>query len=266
MAPSHPAQRAAATRGSLSARQWTDIDRAARIARTRGVVIALPCGVTVSAAEDKPATSGSQKQVEQQDGARRGASGQHSTATDEEAAARSKRKKEEREALRRETHVPRRCVNRWLALVQPTLWAARRQLLDAVFTAYMRAGLSPKRDAQRKLRDLFRRFDRRHRHAQVGDMSMDKPPAAGQPATGSRARLDDDLQSISTDEELDGIALHKAIEDPELQAAIAMSLEDSHRSASPSGRKVAFTRSLDEAGIPATPGSARGHRKKRSGK
>ena len=90
--------------------------------------------------------------------------------------------------------------------------------------------------------------------------------SATQPATGSRARLDDDLQSISTDEELDGIALHKAIEDPELQAAIAMSLEDSHRSASPSGRKVTFTRSLDEAGIPATPGSARGHRKKRSGK
>ena len=44
-----------------------------------------------------------------------------------------------------------------------------------------------------------------------------------------------------------------------------MSLEDSHRSASPSDRKVSFSRSLDEAGIPATPGSARAHRKKRGG-
>jgi len=63
--------------------------------------------------------------------------------------------------------------------------------------------------------------------------------------------------SSSTDEELDGIALHKAMADPELQAADAMSPEDSHRSASPSDRQ-ATTRSLDEAGIPATPGSALG--------
>jgi len=63
--------------------------------------------------------------------------------------------------------------------------------------------------------------------------------------------------SSSTDEELDGIALHKAMADPELQAADAMSPEDSHRSASPSDHQ-ATTRSLDEAGIPATPGSALG--------
>ena len=44
---------------------------------------------------------------------------------------------------------------------------------------------------------------------------------AGKPATGAsaRARLDDDLQSISTDEELEGLALLKAIEDPELRLA-----------------------------------------------
>ena len=258
MAPGHPAQRAAATRGVLSSRQRQDICWAARIVRRDGVAITLPSGARVEAGRP-PA---SQQQAQQ--GTRQGTSGE-STATDGAAAERSKQKKEEREASRRETHVPRRCVNRWLALVQPTLWALRRQHLDATFGVYMRSQLSPKRDAQRKLRGLFRRFVRHHRLAQVGDSSSAKPPATEQPATGSRARLDDDLQSVSTDEELDGIALHKAIEDPELQAAIAMSLEDSHRSASPSGRQ-ATTRSLDEAGIPATPGSARGHRKKRSGK
>ena len=214
MPPPHPAhpQRAAATRGSLSARQRQDVCWAARVVCREGVRITLPSGVKVEA--DRPPAP---QQQEVQQGTRHGASAE-SSATDDAAAVRSK-KKEEREARRRETHVPRRCVNRWLALVQPTLWAARRQLLDATFTAFMRTGLSPKRDAQRKLRDLFRRFDRRHRHAQVGDASGAKPPETGLPATGARARLDDDLQSISTDEELDGIALHKAIEDPELQVS-----------------------------------------------
>lgn len=258
MAPGHPAQRAAATRGVLSSRQRQDICWAARIVRRDGVAITLPSGARVEA--DRPPAS----QQQAQQGTRQGTSSE-STATDGDAAERSRRKKEEREAQRRETHVPRRCVNRWLALVQPTLWALRRQHLDATFGVYMRSQLSPKRDAQRKLRDLFQRFVRRHRHAQVGDTSSAKPPASGLPATGARARLDDDMQSISTDEELDGIALHKAIEDPELQAAIALSLADSQRSASPSGRK-ASARSLDEAGIPATPGSARAHRKKRSGR
>jgi len=130
----------------------------------------------------------------------------------------------------------------------------------------MRASLSPKRDATRKLRALLQRYVHRCRLSQVGDSSRGGPPTGTQdnraPGRVQFAFSDD---SVSTDEELEGIALHKAIEDPELQAAIALSLEDTHRSASPSGRKTS-ARSLDEAGIPATPGSARAHRKKRSGR
>ena len=80
----------------------------------------------------------------------------------------------------------------------------------------------------------------------------------------ARARLDDDLQSISTVEDLEIDALTRSAEDPELQAAIAMSLQDFPRPASP-GDRHASTRSLEEAGIPATPGSARA-RKRRGGR
>jgi len=181
-------------------------------------------------------------------------------------------KKEERDARRRREHVPWPCRALWQSFGARQRWAVRRQLVDTTFTAFMRANLSPKRDATRKLRAMLQRYVHRCCLSQAGGSSEQVEPPPAPPAPGKqddrapgRVQFAFSDESVSTDEELEGIALHKAIEDPELQAAIAMSLEDTHRSASPSGRKTS-ARSLDEAGIPATLGSARAHRKKRSGR
>ena len=84
MAPGHPSQRAAATRGSLSARQRQDICWAARVARKEGVTIVLPSGAKIVGGE--PAAAGNQQQQELR-GARQDAGGSQSTATDDAAVS-----------------------------------------------------------------------------------------------------------------------------------------------------------------------------------
>jgi len=185
-------------------------------------------------------------------------------------------KRQQREARRRAEHVPRRCVDRWLTFTQKALWTARRKHLDAVFTAHMRTRLRPKRDAQHKLRDLLtractRRFHRRavalHRLAlafwRLWTFRYHQPPEAWAQSLAPWSARDNYIhqraQTVSLQLQKLGIIATR----PPASAAM-----DAHSSPTPGTRAAAtarVTRKVDDAGIPATPGSARS-RKKRSGR
>ena len=172
----------------------------------------------------------------------------------------------ERNKRRAAMHIPRRCVERWLEFTRKALWACRKRYLNDTWTAHMRSNLSPKRDAQRKLCSLFRRYAHRRSLSQIAARAQGSR-GGGESSMGARMDTGEHPsyleEEISTDEELEADAIHRAIEDPELQQAIAMSL-GSFNAPEPQGGRTAGTRSRDEAGIPATPGSARA--RKRSGR
>lgn len=280
MAPPPSARRPAANRGGLSARQFADIRQAARIARSERVVLVMH-GVKVSR-DDRGA--GRQQNLDQtqrvQDA---GDAEPMDTDGNADAVTASKKKKDERSALRRAQHVPRRCAERWATFVARAMWAARRQRLDATFTAHMRSRMSPQRDAHRKLHRLGWRAWARHCRLQWRlrcllwrswtHRCQDVPSSSTLPTgLGKISRRDayihDRAQRLVPQLIQHGLIAgtsdaDPADEDAELQEAIRLSLADSN-ARSPGGR-TASTRSLDEAGIPATPGSARA-RKKRSGR
>lgn len=213
------------------------------------------------------------------------AGGADSMDTDDDARAVAAAKKEERDTLRREQHVPRRCVERWASLVGRAGWTARKQHADATFTAWMRSRMSPQRDAQRKLQRLGWHAWLRHRgllwrlrcllwrawtHRWLVASKSTPIPANNLGRFSCRDAYIYNKCCAMTPE----LIRHGIIssydtdpvdeeEDAELQEAISRSLTD-HTARNPGGR-TASTRKLHEAGIPATPGSARA-RKKRGGK
>jgi hypothetical protein len=159
MPPAPPAQGAngrarARSGGSLSARQWQDIRQAARLARSEGVTLAMH-GVRISG-------GGLPAAAEQQQTARRRpppGTGDGAQPMDLEGGATPtatrSTSKQLRDARKLEEFLERKRAQRWLRLVQPLLKADRWTHQQSVWTAWMRSRLSPKRDARRRLRDIF---------------------------------------------------------------------------------------------------------------
>lgn len=300
MAPSPSAQQPAAKRGSLSARQWQDIRQAARLARSERVTLVVH---NVKIFGDQPPAGNSQVgrggvhdtgQAQQQQQRRQqpqpqpqqSAATAGAPATEDSVPMETEQatKRQQREARRREEHVPRRCVNRWLMFVQKTLWALRRQLLDATATAYFRAQLSPKQDAQRKLRDLLTRArthaaQRRARLLHTCNVrrlrdlfwrgwtlrSCDPGQGWAKPLGLISARdsyIYNRAENISF--QLQKLGIIASIP-PGYFDGPAVNMDANTSNARHSGGRTATTRKVDDAGIPPTPGSARS-RKKRSGR
>ena len=183
-------------------------------------------------------------------------------------------KRQLREAQRRAEHVPRRCVNRWLLFVQKVLWKARRQFLDAIFTTYMQTQLIAKQGAQRQLCDLLVRAWASHLHRRarllhrLQDLfwrawtcrQFDLTTSWGQ-SLGKCSRRDAYIYHRAA-ALVPQLIKHGIIADHDAAAnSRVVNISDARRS----GGRTAGTRKVDEAGIPATPGSARS-RKKRSGR
>ena len=288
MAPPPSARRPAANRGGLSDRQWADIRRAARTARSEKVVLVVH---NVKIFADNQGAAGNQQRPGQISDRHDGGRDEPTETGGDARTAAQRERREERDALRRAHHVPRRCVERWARLVGPMAWAARRQLVDATFVTWRRSRMSPQRDAQRKMQRLGRRAWLRHcrllwrlrcflwRSWTHRDRTPD-PPVAGLGLCSRRDAYIYYKASGFVPQLIDCGLLSSSMmdtvneeEDAELQEAIRLSLANTDArnpgvsdpdARSPSGR-TACTRSLTDAGIPATPGSARA-RKKRSGK
>ena len=251
--------------GKLSARHFAEIRELSRIAHDiEGVTFTLH-GVKISGdsrdAGQHPDRSGHEQEY----------GSANSSETDDKTQAKKTSKKKERDTLRRKDHVPKRCVARWLSFAGRVRWAARRQHLDAAFVKWMRSRRGPRRVVRRKLRDLLWRAWT-HRQFELPGNSNSKPSCLGRCSYRDMyifrkaAALCPQLQRLGliadSSYHSDGW-ITTDDEEPEMQAAVAASLADSN-ARSPGSRNV-HTRSLHEAGIPATPGSARA-RKKRSGR
>jgi len=240
----HPA-RSAATRGSLSARQWQDIRQAARLARSEGVTLIIH-GVKIFG--DTPAGS----RQPQRDAVHDGGDQQPMEVDRQAAAAATKNKKQQRDALRAQENRVRKRMACWRRLV---LRMTIRPQRDAVWTEWMRSRMSPKCDARSRVRDAFWQ-------------EWTRPQFAG----GSAARLG--LMS-HRDRYILGRAdalmdryfpelTNKEHEDQMLQAAIQASLMTMPAETRGSSHTHA-TRSLDEAEIK-TPASTRRGGKKHGGR
>ena len=290
MAPSSSAQQPASKRGSLSARQWQDLRQAARLACSEKVTLVVH-GVKISPDHQHAGNSRADRdgahdtgQVQQRQQQRQqpqqpppqsvDTAGAPATEVSDSMEIEHVTKRQQREARRRAEHVPRRCVNRWLTFTQKALWTARRQHLDAVFTAHMRTRLRPERNAQHKLHDLLtractRRFHRRavalHRLAlafwRVRTFRYHQPPEAWAQSLAPWSARDNYIhqraQTVSL--QLQKLGIIATI--PPASAAMDASTSDARHS----GGRKASTRKVEDAGIPVTPGSARS-RKKRSGR
>ena len=302
MAPSPSAQQPAAKRGSLSARQWQDIRRAARLARSEKVTLTMH-GVEISGDQqlagktqaDRGGAHGTgqaqqqqqqqqqlrqqQQQQQQQSAAPAGAPATETPSDSMQTERATKRQL--REAQRRAVHVPRRCRDVWQRFAGKVRWMVRRQLLDHTFTIHMRSQLSPVRDAQRRLRGLATRArtHRLHRRARLLHRLRDLLWRAwtarlfalttswGQ-ALGMCSLRDKYIyeRAAALVPQLIKLGLiartggRRGRDTPRRRDADDVDISDAR---SPGGR-TASTRKVDEAGIPATPGSARA--RKRSGK
>jgi len=164
MPPSHPA-RSAATRSSLSARQWQDLRQAARLARSEGVSITWRRDgsilISPQPLPDISAQAGNRQraQEEKQETARDAAAPQPM----ETDGGRSKTasKKQQRDARRLQEYQESKqhlsqLTARWRLLTQRLLWTARKESCNAVWTAWMRSRTSEARLAVlRQLRGLL---------------------------------------------------------------------------------------------------------------
>ena len=287
----------------LSSRQWQDIRRAARTSRDMGVTLVVH-GVKVSRDSlPLPAKESGQpgqrwQQQEEKAEPSHGASGARQpvetagapagTATNEplngadgvhpmETTGGARRaKKQQRDAARREEFlVSKRAERSWATLTFLALRAARAKYRSDVWTAWMRSRLSPRRDARRRLRSvLWQEWTR----PQFGGSDVDpvlgltshrdeyirarvrRYQAALEERTAKKLReylpeeVEDELVEFAT----------TGFDPVEIQAAISASLDADTRARSPSDRQAGKS-SLEEAGIPAIPGSARA-RKKRGGR
>jgi hypothetical protein len=271
--------------GSLSARQWQDIRQAARLARSEGVTLAMH-GVRISG-------GGLPAAAEQQQTARRRplpGTGDGAQPMDLEGGATPtatrSTSKQLRDARKLEEFLERKRAERWLRFVQPLLKTDRWKHQQSVWTTWMRSRPSPKRDARRKLRDVFWRAWTRREHGSSTD-----DPVLGQTSwrdeyIRAKARLlcrryiepevalrnlgmapSDAVLDEMSDFGLSGFDPH------DVQAAITASLrsasgeglesgppEDDTTARHPGGRQAGKS-SLTQAGL-TTPPSARANRKR----
>ena len=138
MAPKCPAQSAA--RGTLSARQWSDIRQAARLARSEGIPIEMH-GITLNSARGSPRPPGRVKAASKVPVPDKGNS---SSMEIDDPTAETSKKKQQRDKQRSEDFRERRMLAvRWLPLVQRLLRRTRKKFCDDVWTTWMRSRLAP---------------------------------------------------------------------------------------------------------------------------
>ena len=285
----------------LSSRQWQDIRRAARTSRDMGVTLVVH-GVKVSRdnlpllakesgqpgqrrkqqEETAPSHGASEaRQPAETAGAPAGAAtnellnGADGAQPMETTGGARRAKKQQRDAARREVFLAsKRAERSWATLSFLAVRAARAKYRSDIWTAWMRSRMSPRRDARRRLRSVFQQEWTR---PQFGGSAVDsvlgltshrdefyqakakRIEAALEERTAAKLReyLPEDVEDELVEFATTGF-------DPiEIQAAISASLDVDNRARSPSDRQAGKS-SLEEAGIPATPGSARA-RKKRGG-
>ena len=159
--PPRPAQR---TNGSLSARQWQDLRQAARLARSEDVTITWRGVNNITIHPGSPRLSGPDRGGQEVRSTRPRDKGATHPPEPEGTPALSK--KQQRSARRLQEHrgkmraepepgQPGLVAERWHTLTQAALRRSRWQQSQAVWTQWMRARLSPRRDACRKLRLAF---------------------------------------------------------------------------------------------------------------
>ena len=185
MAPKHSAQ-PTGTRGSLSARQWSDLRQAARLARSESVSITWrrDGSILISPLTDCSKTAGNrQHEHGTESRTARDASEPQSMASDDCAPAKTASKKQQRDADRLQKWQAKQSAPqptaRWLLLTKRLLWTSRKASCDGVWTAWMRARAS-RLEARRKLRSvLWREWTRPH---------IAPPAHIGPPGSRLRAR------------------------------------------------------------------------------
>jgi len=164
MAPKHPAH-SAGSRGSVSARQWSDIRQAARLARSEGVAVTWRRDGSLHISPLAPLKDSSHKagirlrESERSREATRDADTQPVDTDGGEIKASKKQQKQERDtkravadrALKASPHMAR-----WRLLISRRLWTARKATCDAVWAAWMRSRTPEARlETRRKLRGLL---------------------------------------------------------------------------------------------------------------
>ena len=300
MAPSPSAQQPAAKRGSLSARQWQDIRQATRIVARSPKVTLTMHNVIISGGQqlgdraDRGGLHGSgQTQQQQQRRREPTQQQQQSTATVDASATEVSdsnsmevehaTKRQLRDARRRAMHIPRRCRDVWRRFAQKARWTVRRQLLDDSFTTFMRTRLGPKQGAQRQLRSLAARARTHSLHrrarllhrlrdllwrawtARLFALTTEWGQSLGMCSLRDRyiyeraAALAPKLIKLGLIRDRDGGNRRRG------RTATRRDADDADISdARHPGGRTASARKAHEAGIPATPGSARA--RKRSGR
>ena len=203
-APKRPAQ-PAATRGSLSARNWQDIRQAARLARSEGVEITWRRDGSISispghhkdsfkaAGEPQPSNVKTKKTTHD-------SSKPQPMDTTDSAQATKLSKKQHRDTQRAKEHQAL-CASpstaRWKLLTQKLVWRAHRIILDSTFTAWRLSRTPEARlEVRRKLRSLlWREWTRARTDA---PSSPTAPPGSrmvviptGMQVLGSRSLRDD---------------------------------------------------------------------------
>lgn len=275
MAPKCPAQSAA--RGTLSARQWSDIRQAARLARSEGIPIEMH-GITLNSARGSPRPPGRVKAASKVPVPDKGNS---SSMEIDDPTAETSKKKQQRDKQRSEDFRERRMLAvRWLPLVQRLLRRTRKKFCDDVWTTWMRSRLAPPPKNAKLRALLWREWTR----PQLGS-------PAENPVLGLLSHRDDfiyarciafcrhietmiEYPKPSDMDELCSFGLD-GFDPNELQLALAASLEgaasapgtsDDHAGQPGADHlQAGATRVAAEAGIPSTPASASNRKKKTRG-
>ena len=148
---------AAANRGCINERQWSDIRRAAALAQEKGVRLTLH-GVSVMPADSTHAGGSPQRATaEQAKAPRRANDDAQPPETRGGVLTEAPSKKRQRDAQRLAEHRERQRVApilaRWALLARQPLRAVRRIRRDEVWTGWRREATERKQEARRKLRD-----------------------------------------------------------------------------------------------------------------
>ena len=153
---------AAANRGCINERQWSDIRRAAALAQEKGVRLTLH-GVSVMPADSTHAGGSPQRATaEQAKAPRRANDDAQPPETRGGVPSEAPSKKQQRDAQRLAEHRERQRVApilaRWALLARQPLRAVRRIRRDEVWTGWRREATERKQQARRKLRDVLRPY------------------------------------------------------------------------------------------------------------
>ena len=153
---------AAANRGCINERQWSDIRRAAALAQEKGVRLTLH-GVSVMPADSTHAGGSPQRATaEQAKAPRRANDDAQPPETRGGVPSEAPSKKRQRDAQRLAEHRERQRVApilaRWALLARQPLRAVRRIRRDEVWTGWRREATERKQEARRKLRDVLRPY------------------------------------------------------------------------------------------------------------